>query len=156
MATANLGLAIINASDYVSPTPINNNMDKIDKLGVDYIVAQGKSGEWWYRKWKSGRAECGIDYKDFGQKSMIQWNSGNGVFYATDQMTFGAYPFAFASAPFKVISFIEDKSLKTRLGFVVNESTSSATTTSGNFRIIDTYQSTFRPCCGIYVCGRYQ
>lgn len=156
MATTNLGLQIINASDYVSPTPINSNMEKIDALGIDYIVETGTSGEWWYRKWKSGRAECGIDYKDFGNKSMVPWDTGDTTFYATDQMTFGAYPFSFASAPFKSISFIEDKSLKTRLGFVISESAVSATTTSGNFRIVDTYNSTFRPCCGIYVCGRYK
>ena len=154
MATTNLGLEIINSSDYVSPTPINSNMEKIDALGIDYVVEEGTSGEWWYRKWNSGRAECGIDYKNFGQKGMTQWTS-DGTFYATDQMSFGSYPFSFSSSPFKIISFIEDKSLKTRLGFIIQESASS-TTLSGNFRIVDTYKSTFNPCCGIYVCGRYK
>ena len=37
MPTTNLGLATINQSDNISPTPINQNMEKIDALGVDYI-----------------------------------------------------------------------------------------------------------------------
>ena len=53
----NMGLETINSSDYVSPTPINNNFQKLDALGLDYVVESGRSGEWWYRKWKSGRAE---------------------------------------------------------------------------------------------------
>lgn len=153
--TSNLGLSIINSSDYVSPDPINENMNKIDKLGLEYVVESGTSGEWWYRKWSSGRAECGIDYKDFGEKSMVQWTTDKS-FYATEQLTFGAYPLSFAANPLRIISFIEDKLLKTRIGFVICESASSPTTLSGNFRIADTYNSTLHPCCGIYVCGRYK
>lgn len=33
-------------------------MSKIDNLGVDYIVEQGTSGIWTYRKWNSGISEC--------------------------------------------------------------------------------------------------
>lgn len=30
----------------------------LSKLGVDFIVEQGSSGTWYYRKWNSGFAEC--------------------------------------------------------------------------------------------------
>ena len=99
--TTHLQLQKINSSDFVSPEPINNNMDKLDALGIDYIVQQGTSGEWWYRKWKSGRAECGIDNKNFGSAVLRPW--GN-IFSSYDAFSFGAYPFAFKSAPFVSIS----------------------------------------------------
>lgn len=99
--TSNLGLQKINSSDFVSPDPINNNMDKLDKLGVDYIIEQGKSGEWWYRKWKSGRAECGVDNKHFGASTLV--DMGN-IWQSSENFTFGAYPFAFKSAPFVSIT----------------------------------------------------
>ena len=100
--TTNLGLSKIDASDYISPDPINAAFDILDKLGVDYIVEQGKSGEWWYRKWHSGRAECGIDNKNFGD---VDHKSAWGGMYISSQRSFGNYPFAFASRPFTVIAF---------------------------------------------------
>ena len=62
-STTNLEIEKLNSADYVSVEPINNAFDKLDALGVDYVTESGTSGEWWYRKWKSGRAECGIDQK---------------------------------------------------------------------------------------------
>lgn len=57
MATANLGLEIIDLESQASPEPINENFKKVDKLAVDYIVEQGESGNWYYRKWNSGLCE---------------------------------------------------------------------------------------------------
>ena len=99
--TTNLQLQKINSSDFVSPDPINNNMDKLDALGVDYITSKGTSGEWWYRKWKSGRAECGIDNKSFGEAVLQPW--GN-IYSSYDGFSFGAFPFAFEQAPFVSIT----------------------------------------------------
>ena len=99
--TTHLQLQKINSSDFVSPEPINSNMDKIDALGVDYIIEQGKSGEWWYRKWKSGRAECGIDNKSFGSATLEEW--GN-IYSTNNGFSFGAYPFTFKTAPFVTVT----------------------------------------------------
>ena len=41
----NMGLVTINSSDFVSPEPINNNFEKLDVLGLDYIVETGNAGE---------------------------------------------------------------------------------------------------------------
>lgn len=157
MATSNLGLDIINASDYVSPTPINNNMEKIDALGVDYVVAKGTSGEWWYRKWKSGRAECGIDAKQFG--SISSWTMiGDGGTYITSDLSFGSYPFSFAKRPFATISFEGDQNSANR-GSICVMKHSTSTTLSPSFFIQDfagTTPTAIRPMCGIYVCGRYK
>lgn len=72
--TSNLGLNEINGSDFIDYSVFNTAFKTIDALGLDYIVEQGTSGEWWYRKWKSGRAECGIDDKNIGDQEIIAWN----------------------------------------------------------------------------------
>lgn len=121
--TRYLALQKINSSDYVSPDPINNNMDKLDALGVDYIVAQGKSGEWWYRKWHSGRAECGIDNKNFGKGVVSAW--GN-IYSTYNGFNFGKYPFAFKSAPFANIS-VSSTNNQGYYGIVMSASSSPTT-----------------------------
>ena len=153
MATTNLGLDIINSSDYVSPTPINNNMEKLDKLGIDYVVEQGTSGEWWYRKWNSGRAECGIDSKQFGQQTLVQAPEGN--MYITGELSFGAYPFSFAARPLTLITFEGDELNSYRGSFVATKH-STSTTLSPSFFMVDWSPGSTKPMCGIYVCGRYK
>lgn len=154
MATKNLGLDTINSSDYVSPTPINNNMEKIDKLGVDYVVEKGKSGEWWYRKWNSGRAECGIDFKQFGE--ITNWTQVGNQAFITSDMSFGSYPFSFSSRPFAMISFEGDLN-SSRRGSVCAMKHSTSTTLSPSFFILDFgNKEAIKPMCGIYVCGWYK
>lgn len=121
--TTHLQLQKINSSDFVSPEPINNNMDKLDALGIDYIVQQGKTGEWWYRKWKSGRAECGIDNKNFGSATLQAW--GN-VYSTYIGFSFGAYPFAFKQAPFVMISR-SPMTTNTYFGVIMGDVTSPTT-----------------------------
>lgn len=152
MATTNLGLDIINSSDYVSPTPINNNMEKLDKLGIDYVVEQGTSGEWWYRKWNSGRAECGIDAKQFGEMQLTTSGFGG---YSSSDISFGAYPFSFSARPYTSIVFEGDAGDNTRASQIVPRH-SLSTTLSPNFFIVDAVNKAIRPLCGIYVCGRYK
>ena len=57
-------------------------------LGIkDYVTAQGTSGDWYYRKWNSGRAEC-------WQKNGSNANASG---TSTQNMSF---PFTFTSSPF--------------------------------------------------------
>lgn len=148
----NMGLTNIDPSDYVSPDTINNNFKKLDALGLDYIVESGYSGEWWYRKWKSGRAECGIDYKNFGN---VAHTTGWTNMFVSAPLSFGAYPFAFASRPFTSISF-ESNNGPVHNSYVSYIS-SNSTTTSPQFRLIDPRSDTANDAhFGIYVCGRYK
>ncbi len=103
-STTNLGIEKINPSDYVDPEVFNTVFDIIDKLGVDYIVEQGISGEWWYRKWNSGRLECGIDVKSFGNGTTSKWGS----MYKYGPIGFGAYPIAFKTPPLVSINYITE------------------------------------------------
>lgn len=153
MTTKNLLLESIDPSDYVSPDTINNNFTKVDKLAVEYVVEAGYSGEWWYRKWNSGRAECGIDDKRFDN-----WNRTSkwGSLYRTDSArTFGAYPFAFKVRPHVEISqhSIDGGSL----GGYIFYNSSASTTASPSFMSVDTVSSVIgHPHFGIYVVGRYK
>ena len=48
---------------------------------ADYIVEQGTSGIWTYRKWNSGIAECWGTYTD--NRSSTQFTSTGNIFYRT-------------------------------------------------------------------------
>lgn len=56
-STTNLGLTKIQGADYVSPDVFNDNYDKLDALGVDYVTERGISGDWVYEKRKSGQVK---------------------------------------------------------------------------------------------------
>lgn len=58
---------------------IQENAEAIENLSTDYIVEQGTSGGWTYRKWNSGIAEC---YALFNVViSMSDWNAWEGWTY---------------------------------------------------------------------------
>lgn len=43
---------------FVDPEEYSTLKNDVDTLKSDYIVEQGTSGDWYYRKWNSGIAEC--------------------------------------------------------------------------------------------------
>lgn len=149
MATTNLGMEIVPTSDFVSPEPFNRNFTKLDNLGVDYITSSGKTGEWWWRKWKSGRAECGIDTKNFGAQPMGAWH---GWYATSNYMSFGAFPFSFKSKPFCSIVFQGDTKNSGRSGFVFQRANSSSTR-SPDFYLCDVVSTAGDLVFGIYVAG---
>lgn len=67
----------------------------IDGIEIDYIVDQGESDGWLYRKWNSGFAECWKVYSGSGINSAA--NNSNG-FYYTEPITV-AFPFTFTNLP---------------------------------------------------------
>lgn len=147
-----MGLETIESSDYITPTIINQNFQKLDALGLDYVVETGKSGEWWYRKWKSGRAECGVDRKEFSE--VTSWITSD-YGYLTPDMSFGSYPFSFKSRPYTSITFEGDKNYSTRGSYCVPRH-SDSTTLSPSFFIVDWGNQNMKPVCGIYVNGWYK
>ena len=54
--------------------------ERFDALTNDYVVAQGKSGSWTYKKWNSGFAEMWFD----GNVTTEAINTGNGNLYFSD------------------------------------------------------------------------
>lgn len=70
--------------------------ETVPDSAVDYIVEEGTSGEWTYRKWNSGVAEC---WRQTGSYSEAMTNNyGNGNYYTTDY--FGFPPNLFTSVKY--------------------------------------------------------
>ena len=75
----------------------------------DYIVEQGSSGIWTYRKWASGVAECwGIQTSTINSLTKPWPNSENAEIYYSEQIEGAIYPFTFFSAP--VFQFVVGES----------------------------------------------
>lgn len=106
--TPNLQLIKPELGDNISPEPMNENMDKLDEvygtLTTDYVVAQGIQGNWRYRRWFSGLAECW--YVGEGNTGNWRWWStksdwlqyGSNVIYVNYPLAFSELPIEFASA----------------------------------------------------------
>lgn len=62
----------------------------------DYVIAQGTSGVWTYRRWASGLAECWrkVQYTAEGNK-----NYGNNINASSDYVAQVNYPFTFSDYP---------------------------------------------------------
>lgn len=104
--TNNFKLKFIEGSDVVDYNRINNYISTLDGLGTEYVLQCGTKGIWWYRKWSSGRAECGVDdstfYKSLDLRNGTDWKP----FYITGRINpFGAYPFQFSSRPYASVCF---------------------------------------------------
>lgn len=66
----------------------------INHIKLDYIVDQGASGPWMYRKWSSGFAECWCSYM-----VRLPINTKWGNVYRTEAVGQVPYPVAFAAIP---------------------------------------------------------
>lgn len=102
--TQNLNLSKPSLDDNLSPEPFNTNFDIIDKeignLKIDYVVSQGISGMWHYRKWASGIYEC------WGQTTGNTgvWKSwSNWLLYGGNSIQV-SYPITFVSPPLEFTS----------------------------------------------------
>lgn len=89
--------AKMNSTDMTS-TEITNFVNSLDANGsnlVDYVVEQGTSDIWTYRKWNSGIAECWGKYVYSTSTSSV-WVS---PIYVTTPVDRQNYPFTFTSVP---------------------------------------------------------
>ena len=66
----------------------------------DYVVAQGVSGNWQWRKWNSGVAECWQRYS-YETPAMV---AVGGIFYSPENVGGLAYPFEFLAKPTELVS----------------------------------------------------
>lgn len=68
----------------------------LDGLKVDYVVEQGASGMWTYRKWNSGIAECWGKYT--ASMAVNTASAGYGG-YRSGLLTTPTFPITFISSP---------------------------------------------------------
>lgn len=105
--TQNLNLSKPSFDDNLSPEPFNTNFDIIDKeigdLKIDYVVAQGISGMWYYRKWASGIYEC--FGQTIGYTGTWRWwnNKPDWLIYSGNTIQV-SYPITFVSPPLEFTS----------------------------------------------------
>lgn len=152
--TSVMNIPLINGSDYIDPEVINNAISTLDGLGLDYVTEMGTSGEWWYRKWKSGRAECGIDQKTFADMTSYKW----GALYRVGPYKFPNFPITFSSPPISNIMYRSDNNDYGGILHVHPWYGTQALTAPPSFSIADplgphTYKS---PVCGIFVTGTWK
>lgn len=109
-STANNGLITVDAysssADEGSPTIMleadNVRFDNVAGLGVnyikDYVIAQGSSSSWYYRKWASGKAEC---WRNVNRTTgaFTWWNKDSYFKYGATIIPPYAYPFTFYAIP---------------------------------------------------------
>ena len=72
--------------------------------GADYVIEQGASGIWMYRKWANGIMECWRTLSISGYSC----NTAVGNWYRTALLTPAAYPFAFTEPPSLNVFFETD------------------------------------------------
>lgn len=99
--TAILNEVLPNPAD-MTPQEVEDFVDGLNVTGinaVDYVVEQGTSGIWTYRKWASGIAECwGIH-----THSVTSWHAW-GSLYESIPATYATYPTdLFTSTPLVMI-----------------------------------------------------
>lgn len=79
---------------HLNDTNINGNFSVNNNTMVDYVVEQGISGIWRYRKWSSGIAECWGKYS----AELSPYSTNN---YLIPKQT---YPFLFTEEPIDTAS----------------------------------------------------
>lgn len=77
----------------------------IKGVEIDYIVEQGQSGDWRYRKWNSGWAECWM-FKTFSTGVYTNWDNG---YVGTPTGRF-SYPFPFTKTPVEIANLLASSS----------------------------------------------
>lgn len=161
-ATKNLGITKINESDYIIPDPINKAFDKFDESLADGVIEYGTKGDWWYRKWRSGRLECGVDAHNFGTyTTSTQWGSAQGI-YVGGALTFGVFPIAFIEIPFFTVSLVKADygGMAGWIGMGGSNTpnvSSVSKTNSGSFYYANPNKSTFNNMyCSCYATGRWK
>lgn len=97
---------------------------------ADYIVEQGTSNGWTYRKWNSGVAEC---WSDLSVSTACSTAVGN--WYRTAELAVGAYPFTFTAIPNLQMTF-ETFAGTSGLVWSVGTSSSTPKTKPANIYII--------------------
>lgn len=70
------------------------------KIAPDYVIAQGSSGNWRWRKWNSGVAEC---WQRYSYQTVATVAAGN-IFFAPQNIGGFAYPFEFIAKPTELVS----------------------------------------------------
>lgn len=138
-------------SDDMTPAQIEDFVQSLNAVAtssVDYIVEQGISGIWTYRKWNSGIAECWGIYTE----TSVAWSAttaASGGYRATTSAI--PFPFTFAATP--VVNAQSNSTSNDYWGTIAN---STATTTQVIVIIDRGATATGKVNLAIQVSGRWK
>lgn len=133
-----------------SEVNVNGSLSINNALVYDFVVSQGTSGSWNYRKWNSGVAECWITIT---HTTAISTAFGN-VYEANDYCYPLAYPFSFISRPREIAMAHSD----TRAAWLYNEVGSNTASASGTYGLIrpTSISSSLTFYIDIYAIGKWR
>ena len=114
----------------------------------DYVVAEGISGDWYYRKWNSGRAECYLD------NGVVTPSSGNGAKYHSVTL-----PFTFSNNYYHVsVTGVKGVNQNYAHDFLIGDSSSNdgRTATTVTFNYTYSANTAYNVGFTMHVMGRWK
>lgn len=129
---------------------VSDFVDALNVTGinaVDYVVEQGTSGDWSYRKWNSGIMEC---WGTYTASIAITTSSANYGGYRSGLITATAFPVAFTATP--VITAVAQGAG----GYWVNNVADSNTTNAKFYLSCGTSHAASDKSISIHACGKWK
>lgn len=150
--TSNLHLIKPDLTDKVDPSVFNSNFETLDKViakitAADYVIDQGRSGYWTYRRWNSGLMDC---YARIPVSFNVNitwhaiWRTEVGLYNQT-------YPVPFVETPVLVRSFDSTKGTSWALA-----STGASKTTTGGTMFANTTNISESGYLSFFAQGRWK
>ena len=139
------------ADDFVHETPVDFRAGILfNGVESDFIVAQGTSGIWTYRKWSSGFAECwGVVNKTLTESDWEEW----GELCEAEMVTGHAYPFTFKEVPREFATLHGNAG-----GFIDSNAWGMSTSTTGSYWVVRPHALTgsYGYNLDLYIAGRWK
>lgn len=119
-------------SIYFSNSSSSYGQLSMENVRNSMLVAQGTSGNWYYRKWVSGYAEC-WGFFPYSFTEFRWWTSQSYVKYTYPAFSSVLYPFTFKEEP---ALYAEYKPRAAQSGIVVLGYNNSVTTSTGEINVM--------------------
>ena len=116
-----------------------------NKTMTDFIIEEGSSGIWTYRKWSSGIVELWGKYN----VSSKACSTAFGNMYRTDELTIGNYPVSFKDYPYVFAEF----DTTTSYSAVTSQATGATKTAPAKYYLLRPTSATISGSIKLYVKG---
>lgn len=141
---------------YLSIRDTSSGVDKVKSGQLrDWVVAEGVSTNWYYRKWASGYAECWGLFP-YVYNEFKWWTNSSYVKYTYPEFSSIPYPFSFSERPKLYVAYTP---YEAQSGLaIISYNDSKATTETGAINVmIPDYGATGNGSgrMNIYACGKY-
>ena len=126
---------------------VTEEISKLDSRTTDYIVEQGESGVWMWRKWNSGRAEL------WGKHNInnLECNTTYGALYESASIQLPDFPFSFVETPLPQYIWNPNGGIA---AFV--ERANPTTTSAGTTNLVRATAYTMNGAISMYFVGKWK